>query len=77
MQSCKVCINNNKTCILTFVGAVSGQPLPFGAVGGAYDADHVSTLDGQVVVLALTGHSDLRLVHGLLLTSDLVETQVK
>lgn len=60
---------------LTVVAAVSGQPLPFGTVGGSDDADELAVLDGQVVLTALCGHGDRRLIHGLLLSCDLVSNK--
>lgn len=56
---------------LTFVVGISSQPLAFGAVGGADDADRVPALHREVILADFTGHHYFDVVHGLLITSHL------
>lgn len=58
---------------LTVVGAVPGQPLPFGTVGGSDDADVVPSLDWQIVFTALCCYQHRRLVQSLLLSCGLTD----
>lgn len=57
---------------LTVVGAVPGQPFPFGTVGCSDDADGVTALEGQIVLTALGRHRYCCLVHGILLSCNLM-----
>ena len=57
---------------LTVVAAVPGQPFPFGTVGSSDDADDVAAIDGQIILASLGRHGYFCLVHGILLSCDLL-----
>lgn len=58
--------------LLTLVLRVPGQPFALGAVGGADDADSVSALHLQVVFAQFAGQQHTSMIHGLLLSGDLL-----
>lgn len=62
---------------LTVVAAVPGQPFPFGAAGCSDDADDVTALDGQIVLASFCCYNYFCLVHGILLSCDLTNTQLQ
>lgn len=59
-------------CHLTLVLRVPGQPFALRAVGGADDADRVSALHLQVVLAQFAGQQHTSMIHGLLLSGDLL-----
>lgn len=58
--------------LLTLVLRVSGKPFALGAVGGADDADRVSGLHLQVMFAQFAVQQHASMIHGLLLSGDLL-----
>lgn len=58
--------------LLTLVLRIPGQPFALGAVGGTDDANRVSALHLQVIFAQFVGQQHASMIHGLLLSSDLL-----